>query len=204
MFYPYKKNGVPMEAELTCTGKREFMYGEQYPLYQAFLTYISLDREKMPREEMLEKYNNRKAGKLREGDNVIARTLELQWDDKAISQLYKNVSALKDGSDIILFYTGLIQQIQEFKDKFEYEDWINTEGNKHDSVGEKGPSTPPKISPVYVSDGNENMLVYPEQYKNWAWSAARNTWVQLKSDMWVYLNDKWEPIKLDQQGNIII
>lgn len=204
IFYPYKKNGVPMEAELTCAGKPEFKYGEQYPLYQAFLTYISLDREKMPREEMLEKYNNRKAGKLREGDNVIARTLELQWDDKAISQLYKNVSALKDGSDIILFYTGLIQQIQEFKDKFEYEDWINTEGNKHDSVGEKGPSTLPKISPVYVSDGNENMLVYPEQYKNWAWSAARNTWVQLRTDMWVYLNDKWEPIKLDQQGNIII
>ena len=158
--------------------------------------------------EMLEKYNNRKAGILREGDNVIARTLELQWDDRAIRQLYQNVAALKDGSDIILFYTGLIQQIQEFKDKFDYEDWINVNpGKRGGSVeGETViPTTPPQITHVYVSDGTENnMIVYLEKSKNWAWSTSRNQWVQLKTDMWVYLNDKWEPIKLDQQGNIII
>ena len=207
MLYPYKKAGVPTETVLTANGK-EFKYGEQYPLYQAFLTYISLDREKMPREEMLAKYNSKKEGKLCEGDNVIARTLELQWDDTAIRRLHKNVAAINEGKEIMGFYTGLVQQIREFRDKFEYEDWINVNpGKRGGSVeGETViPTTPPQITHVYVSDGTENnMIVYLEKSKNWAWSTSRNQWVQLKTDMWVYLNNNWEPIKLDQKGSIII
>ena len=209
MFYPFKKAGVPTETELTGTGK-DFKYGEQYPLYQAYLTYISLDRQKKPREEMLEKYDARKAGKLQEDDNIIARTLELQWGDKAIRQLCKNVSMLDEGNDIIRFYTGLIQQIKVFKNKFEYEDWLLPEEkgmNGTDSAGAKGstaPTTPPQITQVYVSDGTENMVVYLEKSKSWAWSAAKKNWVQLTPNMWVYLNDEWKQISLDQQGNIII
>lgn len=127
MYYPYKKSGVPTEAELTGPAKQ---YGEMFPLYQAYLTYTGLDRNKMPRQEMLEKYRSRKEGKLRLSDNIIARTLELQWNDKAISQLEKNVAALSEGDEILHFYTGLVQQIHDFKDKFEYEDWINVEDNK--------------------------------------------------------------------------
>ena len=192
IYYPYKKGGVPMEADLTSQGE-EFAYGKQYPLYQAFLTYISLDREK-----------------LQKGDNIIARNLELQWDDKAISKLHKNVSALNEGKEIIGFYTGLVQQIQEFKNKFEYEDWLLPEEkglNASDSVGNRGTAAttmPPQLTQFWVYDGNETMPVYLVNSKNLAWSTAGNIWVPLTPNMLVAINDKWEPIKLNPQGNIIV
>ena len=205
IFYPYKKAGVPTDEELTGPEKK-FKYGEQYPLYQAFLTYIGLDREKMPREEMLEKYNARKTGILQKGDNVIGRTLELQWDDKAIRNLYRNVSMLSEGKDILGFYTGLVQQIQKFRDKFELEDWIDISPQPQPQPQPiPTPPQPPKpTQPFYVSDGTENMMVYPEKSMSWAWSASRNNWVQLTPNMWVYQNGAWHAIKLDSQGNIII
>ena len=140
-------------------------------------------------------YNNRKAGKLREGDNVIARTLELQWDDTAIRRLHRNVAAINEGKEIMGFYTGLVQQIREFRDKFEYEDWICMQVNHNGDT---------KSRQFYVSDGSENMLVDLTLSRYWAWSTSRNQWVQLTTNMWVYLNNNWEPIRLDQKGSIII
>ena len=201
MYYPYKKGGVPMEEELTGQGD-QFLYGKQYPLYQAFLTYTGLDRERMPREEILKKYNARKEEKIKKSDRKIARILENQWDDSAIRKLYRNVSALNEGADIIGFYTGLVQQIQEFKNKFDYAVWISDDDDKPASETPTPEKKP--VLPVYVSDGNDTMQVYPDQYKNWAYSASRNQWVPLTPNMWVYVNNSWEPIKLDQQGNIII
>ena len=66
------------------------------------------------------------------------------------------------------------------------------------------PAMQSQIVPVYVSDGNEIMLVYPEMSREWAWNAARDQWVLLTSNMWIYLNNNWEPIELDQHGKIII
>ena len=202
IFYPYKKAGVPTEEKLTGPGK-EFKYGEQYPLYQAFLTYINLDREKMPREEMLEKYDARKKGILQREDSRIGAKLEKLWDDKAIRNLYKNVSMLGEGKDILNFYTGLVQQIQKFKDKFDLKDWVDPDDPDPQPI--PTPPQPPKLTqPFYVSDGTENMMVYPEKSMSWAWSASRNNWVQLTPNMWVYQNGAWQAIKLDSQGNIII
>ena len=206
MFYPYKEAGIYTELELSSLGK-DFRHGEQYPLYQAFLTYISLDRDKMPRKEMLAKYNARKAGPLQKSDSIIARTLELQWDNKAIIKLHMQASELSEGKEIVGFYTGLVLHIREFRDKFDYEDWIETGTDRNSSAIEKGvvmPAMQSQIVPVYVSDGNEIMLVYPEMSRERAWNAARDQWVLLTSNMWIYLNNNWEPIELDQHGKIII
>ena len=209
IYYSYKKDGVPKDALLTGPGK-EFPYGEQYPLYQAYLSYIALDRGKMPRNEMLEKYEERKKGRLTSTDNIIGRTLELQWDDKAMLKLSNDVVTYTEGKEILSFYTGLLQQILDFKNKFEYRDWIKLPATAEEgdpSTGQSGPellSFPP-MTQVYVSDGSDNnMIVYLTQYKNFAWSAMRNQWVPLQPNMWVYLNNKWKPITLDQQGNIVI
>lgn len=203
MYYPYTRAGEPTDEVLTSS---EAKYGGQYPLYQAYLSYIALDRARLPREEMLEKYNARKAAKLRTDDNVIGRTLELQWDDKAIRDLSRNTKVLNEGKEIMGFYTGLVSQIQEFKNKFSYEHWIRlpvtAESGK---MQQEERVLPLPITPVFVSDGSENnMVVYPEQSRSYAWSSARNKWVQLTPDMWVYQNNTWAQIKLDQQGNIVI
>ena len=193
IFYPYKKAGVPTDEELTGPGKK-FKYGEQYPLYQAYLTYIGLDREKMPREEMLEKYYARKTGILQKKDSRIGCKLERLWDGKAFCNLNGSVSILWERKDILDFYTGLVQQIKKFKDKFDPEDWVDDELQPR----------PLPAKPFYVNDGTENMIVYPEKSMSYAWSAERNNWIPLTPAMWVWQDDAWQPIRLNRQGNIII
>ncbi len=203
MLYPYKKGGVPTELELTGP-EREFVYGAQYPLYQAFLTYNNLDRDEMPRAEILKKYEGRKNNRLQAGDNIIGRTLELAWDGQALRDLSKNVAIQIGGQDILRFYLNLVEQIQIFKNQFEYEDWVRIEKKDNHTVTDKGETARPEMNVIYVSDGLETMTVHLNQSRAYAWSASKKDWVRLSSQMYVYKTDRWTQIRLDDQNNIII
>ena len=185
---------MPKELELTGQERELFPFGAQYPLYQAFLTYQGLKMDELPGAEIRDKYMAKKSAHLQKGDNVIGRTLELAWDDAAMRVLSQNVAGQKEGQDILRFYLALVEQIQIFREKFDYEDWIRIEGDGQAS----------KVNVVYVSDGHETMYVYPDQYLDWAWSESIKKWVPLTANMWVYEKGQWIQIQLDAQGNMVL
>lgn len=205
--HAYRKPGAMDEDTLNLSKKLDGMpYAEEFPLYQAFLTYRSLNANTAPRREMDKTAKELDAGKKREYDNVVGFKLEQVWTKEAMDDLVENKMrslSKQEIKDILRFYNGLRRCIQRFKNQFTAEDWRRIPGQEQ--TGQKNqpvPQNPPVLKEIWTLWGNGRYLYIYRQYGlNQAWDDTAKTWVPLTPDMWVY-DDQGQPhpITLDANG----
>lgn len=198
--FPYTDKYGDKQKYFLSTKSKDMPYGARFPLYQAFLTYRTMDPKKSVRGDLdksLAEAINRV--KKRE-DAFVAAWLELVWDAEAIENLredgVKDLSE-KEGTDIVNFYNGLRDRIKKLRDDFPV--WLS----KADIEQIRNPKK--AAGPMWVHFNGENLVLYPDKSLNYAWSQTMNNWVPLNAGMFV-LNDKnqWEPIRLDGNNCIIL
>ena len=187
IIYSYRDNqGMPVQQVFSRNGDPELKHIQDYPLYQAFLTYRNLPANALPRMEMDKAAADRNAQTLKAGDNVIGFILERTWDQQALEQLQQQVSSLSQEmrQDLMRFHLGLIKCIENFRNRF---------GGNH-AAWTYLPSASPKFWTLY--DNGRYLYVYENNNQNCGWDPDTSQWVPITAGMlvWNQASNSWLPV----------
>ena len=201
--YTYKDSyEVEQVAVFSDTAQpKEYVFAEQYPLYQGFENYRALNPEEDPRHEMEEKVESFRQRSKEEADVLIARELDQTYSGKDLADLLKSVETLeaKDSKNVKRFYDGLLRQIKKYKKNFTPKVW--------QSAGNAAAAQTQQAQPqfvAYVSYNGQQLELY-SNYKNYAFNRTTNQWVQLPPNTQVYtakIGGQWVLTMTDAQGNV--
>lgn len=201
--YDYTDARGQAQSQVLAENSRDLPYAQSYPLYQAFLTYRSLDSNKLPRREMDEKVVARRKELLQADDNRIGYTLEQAWDRYALSELDERTGSLTDREkDAVMgFYYALVRNISLFKEKFTQSDWERGMTREEGSA----PVSPASPRAWTVWDGSKYLYVY-EGNLAYGWDQTTNQWVPLADGMqvWNAAQNAWMPLVRNAQGGYVM
>ena len=198
--YTYKDSyEVEQVAVFSDTAQpKEYVFAEQYPLYQGFENYRALNPEEDPRHEMEEKVESFRQRSKEEADALTARELEKIYSGERLDELFECIRELepKERQDLTRFYKGLLRQIKRYKDNFALKVWRNAKA----SVAYA--QTQLRFA-AYLYCNNQQLELY-SNYKNYAFNRTTNQWVQLPPDTPLYIakNGQWVLTMTDAQGNV--
>lgn len=198
--------------------ERDMPYGTTYPLYQAFLTYCSLDPNGTPRRDLDKQAAERAKGTLHSDDNWVAYQLECQWNSDTLHDLERHTAAMKDSDRIPLvnFYYDLYKQIESFKEaNFTDAEWRCEPGTTPatapaQTAGVAVPPAQPNQTASYFTlwnSTNNHQLTAQSTVAFYAWDPTENSWVLMDpKTMQVYntATGAWAPLQLNAQGFIVL
>ena len=215
------------EFELSRKGMK---YG-QYPLYQAFRSYLSLAGigESNPENLELESHslkdiqnlqdnlNERVAsyvrGKRTEKDYIVPALLDLIWNTNAyndfVNDTLRHMNEVEK-ADIARFYSDLRSRITALRN--ESTSWPRNRtiadlekmlcgGQQEPAQAQVAQNLPQSLWVLY---NGKNLELFPAQSRNYAYDRAVNQWIQLNPQMYIAMNGQWVPIQLDPYGNVIL
>ena len=216
-----------VEFELSRKGMK---YG-QYPLYQAFRSYMSLSDigENNPenlelenhvlkdiqnlREDLDERATNYARSKRTEKDYIVPALLDQIWNTNAYNDFVNDTLRHMgdvEKADIARFYSDLRDRITTLRN--ESTSWPRNRtiadlekilsGKQEEPVQAQVAQPVPQT--LWVLYNGKNLELFPAHSRNYAYDRATNQWVQLNSQMYIGLNGQWVPIQLDPYGNVIL
>ena len=176
--------------------KDAMQYGEDFPLYQAFLTYRSLDPKAEPRREWEKRAEDLKNKDKTLADLNVAAALEQIWTVEAMDELKENVSHMdpEEAAAILRFYEELRIRIRELKDRSP--EWPGS--GKAAAAAAATPAAPAQeYWHVWDPTTNKQYVVYAQYGPTMAYDSATGAWVTVRADMSVYNGSAWVPLKSD-------
>lgn len=186
--------------------RKEMPYAAKFPLYQAFLTYRSLEPKKTPRVELDKAVEECISSSKKLEDAFVCAKLERIWNADAIEELREEEvkhMAVAEAKAIVRFYEGLRTNILHMRDEFP--EWPTEEDLKNEGKAPVQTAAPAALTPRWVYDGAEYLTLYPDRSLSWAWSSSKNTWVPLTPAMYVQnSSNQWEQVRFDANNNIIL
>ena len=189
--YTYLARGVEEKTVIMTDTTKDFQYGRELPMYEAFCTYRSMDNDHMPKSGMITEVNEFEARTLEGKDARLGRKLELVYSAQRIGEIGKYANARSDGDEIMRFYYGLVDEIASYRNKFDYDQWTQN----WDSVSTSN-------QPVTLYGNGKYLYVYPDQSMTMAWDGAQ--WLALDATMMRWDGTKWLPVQLDAKGQILL
>ena len=201
IIYSYTDSrGMEVEQVFSRNNEKGMDYSQDYPLYQAFLTYRSLLPDAQPRQEMDEAVRERRKALLHKGDNVIGYILEQTWDKPALGKLQKDLSSFPQQKqhELLRFYLGLVRCIGQFRDKFSYEEWTYLPSETSTAVRPSAAQSAPADAQLKVWtlwDGRRYLYVY-ENNQSFGLDQTTNQWVPITAEMlvWNQATGSWIPV----------
>lgn len=184
--------------------KDAMKYGESFPLYQAFLTYCSLDPKAEPRKEWEKRAEDLKNKDKTIEDLYVAYDLEQIWTMEALDELKESIAHMNadEAAAILRFYEGLRVHVRELKDQSPR--WPTKEQREAGRRGVTATAAPaaPAVDPnkywhVWDPTNGKQYVVYAQYGPTMAYEQATNTWVTVRADMSVYNGTAWVPLKSD-------
>jgi hypothetical protein len=182
--------------EFSVRGSDAMPFGKDFPLYQAFLTYRSLEAKKSPRKELDEAASENERKKIVMEDLLVAYHLEKIWTTDAMDALKEEVSVLsaQDATNIVRFYESLRSAIRELKDNAPM--WPSDK----DLGGVDTPPPPPPANTtwnLWDPMTQKQLVVYSQYGANLAYDQATGQWVNVHANMMVWNGTAWAPLKSD-------
>lgn len=209
--YTYKDSRGASKT-LTFADSRTGQYGKEYPLYQAFLTYRALDANERPRRDLDALAKDRGNGELGAKDNVVGYTLDRWWNGEALQGLERETEqrfSREDRANLLDFYYNMRREIDKLASRFDEDEWtyIPSENpNPSNRVTPTPPPPPPVVpqQPRYLYDPatGHQMQTRPGA-PGYALDSTTNQWVLLNTGMQIYNGTTWEPLRLDDNYNIL-
>lgn len=180
--------------------KPEMQFGKDYPLYQAFLTYRSLDPKKTPRQELDKAAEESESRAKKLEDLCVAYDLEQVWNVDAVDTLKSEVSNMPEevGEAILRFYIGLRRNVMALKDDSPM--WLTPEkrkelAEKKSEPQQEAPADPNAYWHVWDPMTGKTLVVYAQYGANLAYDAATGGWVNVHPGMKVWNGQIWADLK---------
>ncbi len=196
------KYGDQRRADFSIPREEKMPFGKTYPLYQAFLTYRSLDPKKSPRAELdkavSESENRRKTLE----DLCVPYDLEQIWTLAAVEALAEETAHMPSdvSQDILRFYEGLRRNVRNLKDDSPV--WLTAAKREELRGGTTPVSETPAPAPapdaywhVWDPTTGKTLVVYAQYGPANAFDSAANAWVPVRADMKVWNGQSWADLK---------
>ena len=179
--------------------KDSMKYGEDFPLYQAFLTYRGLDPKTEPRKEWDKRAEDLKNKDKTLEDLFIAYDLEQIWTMEAIDELKDKICHMntEEAAAILRFYEELRTYVRELKDQSPRWPTKEQRYGSTGSTGSQGGVDPNKYWHVWDPTTGKQYVVYAQYGPTMAYDQTTGTWVTVRADMNVYNGTTWAPLKSD-------